>query len=94
MKDTPVCKGCLHMRLSGRANITDNNRYIGGPRGYCMCEHPMARETFKRVCPRSNKLEAFIGFTKPGGNLPTIKTSPRWCPLREGNREEQKHETE
>lgn len=26
-----------------------------------------------------------IGFTKPGGKTPVIKTSPRWCPLREGN---------
>lgn len=24
-------------------------------------------------------------FTKPGGKTPVIKTSPRWCPLREGN---------
>lgn len=41
--------------------------------------------SFRRVCPKSPRLEAFIGFTKPGGKTPVIKTSPRWCPLREGN---------
>ena len=41
--------------------------------------------SFRRVCPKCPRLEAFIGFTKPGGKTPVIKTSPRWCPLREGN---------
>nr|DAI03627.1 MAG TPA: hypothetical protein [Caudoviricetes sp.] len=48
-----------------------------------MCEHPKAVETFERVCPHSPRMAAFIAFTKPGGELPAIKTSPRWCPLRE-----------
>jgi len=30
-------------------------------------------------------MAAFIGFTKPGEEYPNIKTSPRWCPLRENS---------
>ena len=59
--------------------------WLGGPRSSCMCRHPEAVASFRRVCPKSPRLEAFIGFTKPGGKTPVIKTSPRWCPLREGN---------
>lgn len=81
-KNVPICSECLYMELSGRANITGKNMYIGGPRGYCMCKHPDAEETFKRVCPRSHRMAGFIDFTAPGGNVPQIKTSPRWCPLR------------
>lgn len=92
MSGKPVCKGCLYMKLTGRAKVTGNNWHIGGPRGECMCQHPEARETFNRVCPRSPRMAAFIGYTKPGEKLPAIKTSPKWCPLREENREEQKHE--
>lgn len=33
-----------------------------------------------------------IDFTAPGENVPKIKTSPRWCPLRTENKEAQSHE--
>lgn len=82
MKRIPVCRQCEHMELTGRARITGNSR-PEGPRGDSMCKHPKAVETFERVCPHSPRMAAFIGFTKPGGKLPAIKTSPRWCPLRE-----------
>lgn len=81
-KNVPICSECLYMELSGRANITGNNMYIGGPRGYCMCSHPMAFEMFNKVCPNSSRLACFIGYTKPGGNAPQTKTSPKWCPRR------------
>lgn len=45
-----------------------------------------------RVCPRSPRMAGFIDFTAPGENVPKIKTSPRWCPLRTENKEAQSHE--
>ena len=66
--------------------------FLKGPRGDCMCKHPDALETFKRVCPRSPRMAGFIDFTAPGENVPKIKTSPRWCPLRTENKEAQSHE--
>lgn len=86
MKETPNCCNCGYMKLTGRARVTRNNLYLKGPRGDCFCSHPKARETFARVCPRSHRMEGFIGHTAPGGNLPTIKTSPKWCPLRPENK--------
>lgn len=80
--NVPICSVCLHMEVTGYAKVTGNNSHLKGPRGYCMCVHPDAFETFNRVCPRSSRLAAFIGYTPPGGSAPQIKTSPRWCPLR------------
>lgn len=89
MKDTlPVCAKCEYMTMY-RCRETGNNRYIGGPRAACMCNHTEAFSTFRRVCPRSPKMEGFIGYTKPGGNRPVIKTSPKWCPRRKENRNEE-----
>ncbi|MCG4526932.1 hypothetical protein [Intestinimonas massiliensis (ex Afouda et al. 2020)] len=82
MKKIPICRQCEYMKLIGRARITGNS-LPEGPRGDCMCEHPKAVETFERVLPHSPRMAAFIGFTKPGEEYPNIKTSPRWCPLRE-----------
>jgi hypothetical protein len=82
VKKIPICRQCEYMTLIGRARITGNSLQEG-PRGDCMCEHPKAVETFERVFPRSPRMAAFIGFTKPGEEYPNIKTSPRWCPLRE-----------
>lgn len=82
MSDNPKCSGCEHMEMAYRARITMNQPYGQMPRGGCHCRHPKARETFMRVCPRSPRIPGFIGFTKLGGDVPDIKTSPRWCPLR------------
>ena len=81
-KNVPICSECRHMKVTGRAKLTANSWGRKGPRGDCKCTHPDAEETFKRVCPRSPRMAGFIGFTAPGGNVPQIKTSPRWCPLR------------
>lgn len=89
MKETPKCAGCSYMGRPIPNRVTGNNSYKGGPRSSFMCEHPKAVETFRRVCSTFPRLEAFIGFSKPGGKIPVIKTSPRWCPLREGNGGEQ-----
>lgn len=85
-KKVPVCKRCIYMKLGRAANVTKQNMYRGGPRSGCLCTHPRARETFERVCPRSHRMAGFIGYTPMGGYLPTIKTSPRWCPLRSENK--------
>lgn len=81
---TPVCCRCSFMEMIGRARHTGNNLGMKGPRGECHCKHPKAIETFKKVCPRSPRAPGFIGFTAPGEDVPQVKTSPRWCPLRDG----------
>lgn len=67
MKETPKCAGCSYMGWPVPRRITGNNRHLDGPRSSCMCRHPEAVASFRRVCPKSPRLEAFIGFTKPGG---------------------------
>lgn len=79
MKERPTCRSCYFMRVTGYAKVTGNNSHLKGPRGDCMCVHPDAFETFNRVCPRSSRLAAFIGYT-----------SPKWCPMRPENRKEEK----
>lgn len=80
--ETPRCEDCELMWLEGRAQRTAANRYGGGPRGQCFCKHPDAVESFRATCPRSPRTPGFIAFTAPGGYVPQVKTSPRWCPLR------------
>ena len=77
----PVCSLCPYMKLGGRAICNGNNN--GRPRADCFCTHPDARETFYRMFPRSPKMATFIGYTAMGGNVPQLKTSPKWCPLKE-----------
>lgn len=84
MENKPICKSCRYMSLERRAKVTGNNDYKKGPRGECVCTHPRAEESFQDVCPKSPRLPGFIGFTKPGEATPNIRTSPRWCPLRQG----------
>ena len=84
-KETPACRTCGFMQLTGRAKITGNNSHLKGPRGDCMCGHRKARYIFEKVCPRSPRMAGFIGYTAPGGKLPQIKTCPKWCPLRPEN---------
>ena len=84
MKERPTC------RVTGYAKVTGNNSHLKGPRGDCMCVHPDAFETFNRVCQRSSRLAAFIGYTPPGERKPAIKTSPKWCPMRPENQKEEK----
>ena len=82
IKETPHCSECGNMELHGPAQRTAANRYNGGPRRSCYCGHPRAWECFQ--ASGSHRAECFIGFTKPGGSEPALKTAPKWCPLREG----------
>lgn len=49
MKETPKCAGCSYMGWPVPRRITGNNRHLGGPRSSCMCRHPEAVASFKRV---------------------------------------------
>jgi hypothetical protein len=85
--ETPTCKGCLYRSAPYRARITGNNN--GTPRAGIVCEHPKAIETFNRVCPRSPRMAGFIGYTAMGGDVPQIKTCPKWCPRRTENQQKE-----
>lgn len=85
-EEKPICRSCNFMRVTGYAKMTGNNRRLKGPRGDCMCKHPDAVKTFNKVCPRSPRMAAFIGYTPPGETKPTLKTSPTWCPMRPENK--------
>lgn len=77
----PVCRECEHIEIIGRAHPISG---LGGlSRAKCYCNHPQAEAVFQRVCPRSSKAPGFIDYTSLGGDKPVLKTSPRWCPLRE-----------
>ena len=47
------------------------------------------QDKFFKVCPRSPRMAAFIGYTQPGETKPALKTSPVWCPMRPENKEEE-----
>ncbi len=79
MKGSFRCSDCEHMGLMGRARLTSGTSW-GGPRGECWCKHPEAEASF--AASRNRSAPCFIAFTAPGGNVPAIKTSPRWCPLK------------
>jgi hypothetical protein len=76
----------MYMWQGPRAKANGNNDFKAGPRAPCHCHHPKAFETFRRVFPRSNRMAGFIAYTECGKNGPNIKTSPRWCPLRNENK--------
>lgn len=71
-----ICRECEYIKKHKR---------FGNARGECMCGHPRAVKTFKKVCPRSPRMEGFIGYTIAGTMTPATKTAPRWCPLKESN---------
>lgn len=70
------CKKCDYIKI-----ITNYNKRA--TRNHCYCNHPDKEhisDYFRkhRVC----KSVGFLSFTKPYTNEPTIKTSPKWCPLK------------
>ena len=75
-EEKPICRSCKFMRVTSYAKTTGNNRHLKGSRGNCMCKHPNAVKTFNKVCPRSPRMAAFIGYTSPGETKPALKTSP------------------
>mgnify|MGYP004627224143 FL=1 len=78
------CAECKHLKMNGRSNGT----YYSFGRGEYFCEHPEAKRLPTEAFGR--KMERFVCFgTNEYETKPTIKTSPRWCPIRIP-REEQK----
>lgn len=75
-----TCRQCKYMQITGHTAITARTN-PAGPKGFCYCQHPMARKMFFLVNPWSPKEPCFIASTKPGGDKPEIKTHPKWCPL-------------
>lgn len=75
------CKYCEFCVQRGQANSTKNNAY-GYPRKKYYCTNPLALEL--PIGAFGNKSREFIGFgTSEYGSPLSIKTSPRWCPLRD-----------
>lgn len=50
------------------------------------CEMPNSVDYIRRYFEehRIQKMEGFIGFSKPYESKPQIKTSPAWCPKKGG----------
>lgn len=77
------CAECEHLRRDRRGCAA---RY------YFFCNHGNAEVVFNSICHDSNRMPGFIGWSRPGEYYPIIKKSPKWCPLRESNREEIQYE--
>lgn len=80
MKEKRMCKYCQHCKNAGRQQT---QRMRLGRKTY-YCEH---EEAYKLpIKAFGNKAQRFICF----GNYntlesePEIKTTPRWCPMKEG----------
>jgi len=70
MNKTPKCEECKYCKNFGKATFgySTTNRTFNRSCYYCVCDD----------------LNAFIGHGKCTPNSPVmIKTSPRWCPLKE-----------
>ena len=69
------CKDCPHLVMQ---------RKITSARYDCLCKHPnqdYIYEYFKENNIR--KYQGFLCYSKPNIKEPTIKTAPKWCPLKE-----------
>lgn len=79
------CKECKYCKMQARANVLYSGIGRAYGRGYFFCEHP---ETSK--LPHGafgNSAPGFIGFgTTDRESKLTVKTSPRWCPLRKAGK--------
>lgn len=84
--DKPTCAACEHMKCYSRAKITANtHRY---PRKECYCEHKRMQEAFSRYYgDRYAPTPGFICFTSGRDGTMTTKTAPRWCPLRDAEKQ-------
>lgn len=75
---TPVCRVCGYL---SRGRRSPGNYRSAGRREY-WCNHPYGKAKCAEV---SYRAPGFIGYSKPGEcELDSVKTSPRWCPLKGG----------
>lgn len=80
MADKIKCADCEH--------CTDI-RGLGNTRGSFHCEHPnkdYINKYFKEH--KIQKMPGFIGFGEKYKSVPSIKTSPAWCPKKAGGNNE------
>lgn len=74
------CKECESCQTTYRAESTANNRGCL-PRYGFSCDHELAVENHRRLFPKTPQTYGFIGFSKKGEVVPSIKGHPQWCPL-------------
>ncbi len=73
------CVNCKYAKTYYPISIT-------GTRNRVMCSHPNQKYIYEYCrSHRVASMPGFIGYTKPFENEVTIKTSPRWCPLKQEN---------
>ena len=73
--NTPRCSICMYCENMGRSQVQSRN----AGRKHYYCTNPSAQTP-------SNRAKGFIAFGENTyGSHIQIKTSPRWCPLRENN---------
>lgn len=78
MEEIRKCRDCTHCKSHGRSQSTSWHSY---GRAHYYCEHPKAKQL--TIDAFGNSAPCFIGFGDITFNSPlTVKTSPRWCPLR------------
>lgn len=75
-----ICRYCDYLHVINCFMGTMRNNY--NPRKACYCMHPKAPEMCINMFPKSSKIPTFIDYTEMGGDIPKLKTSPRWCPLK------------
>ena len=74
-----VCSRCYYLKPGRKSQ--GNSRY--GGRFEYWCGHPDGKS---RCGAASHRAPGFIGWSRPGeGGLASVKTSPRWCPLKGGD---------
>lgn len=74
------CRDCEFCLPCGKAKSTRNNAH-GYPRVKYYCTNPLTIDLPIKVF--GNKAMDFIGYgTTEYGSPLTVKTSPKWCPLR------------
>lgn len=75
------CKGCEY--------CVDNRR-SGNIRGSFHCDHPDQAHIIKYFKEHGiHKMEGFISFGESYSSNPSIKSSPKWCPKKVEDKDEQ-----
>lgn len=72
------CKECKYAKAYQRRRMVK--------RSNCYCTHPNQNYIIDYF--KDNKIKKAIGFisySEPYSNIPLLKTSPKWCPLKKDN---------
>lgn len=75
MGETIRCSECEHCKM---------NRPFGNSRGEFWCQHENQKYIIDFYKQNGiHRATGFIAFGKPWDDVPTTKTSPKWCPRKE-----------